>query len=188
MTHTDYTVWMSLALDGLLTPEEERSLHAHMAVCAGCYATWKGWCAVDQRLAVAAAEPLLAPATGFAGRVDARLRAQQLRQRGTISGLLFMAGSIALWMFLSLSAIAVTAWWLAHRPSLLVGLLNVAAAFLSTVSAVMSGMRLFWGSLIAPPMQPVIIAYLAVMLLLAIVWTRLVTRQDRQASTLPATL
>ena len=72
--HTEYTLLMSLALDGEASAAEESRLRQHLAVCVQCAATWAQWRRWDEHLRAA---PLLSPAPGFAQRVQQRLTIQK---------------------------------------------------------------------------------------------------------------
>jgi anti-sigma factor RsiW len=76
--HNDYTLLMSMMLDGEATAAEESAVREHLRMCGSCAAIWERWQAVDRRLAAA---PLLAPAADLTDRVMARVQAQELRRR-----------------------------------------------------------------------------------------------------------
>ena len=105
--HEEYTLAMSLALDGMLTSDEERDLRAHLAACASCRATWALWQEIDQRLTVSASQPAAAPTAGFSARVEERLLARQFRRRSALGGLLFLIASLATWMLAAAVGIGV---------------------------------------------------------------------------------
>ncbi len=176
MAYGDYTLWMSLALDAMLAPDEERRLHEHLRMCADCRATWELWQQLDQRLHMA---PMVAPAPGFAMRVDGRLRARALRRRGAIGGLLLIIGAVALWSALLLAVLLAAGWWLAHRPSLLVQGVSFVARLASVASALLRGVQLAWEGLLAPSAQPALIGYVVILIGLAILWAQIVPRRKQ---------
>ncbi len=178
MAHPEYTLWMSLALDNMLAPEQERALQAHLATCPACQAMWQQFTRLDRQLRAA---PSMAPAPGFSARVDARLRARRARRYGALGGLLLLAGTTTLWLALVLTAILGTTWWLAHRPLFLIRLVQIATAFFSTLEALENALRLMWEVLTAPPMQPIVLGYASVMLILGLLWIRIVVWQRRAA-------
>ena len=180
--HEEYTLAMSLALDGMLTSDEERDLRAHLAVCASCRATWALWQEIDQRLTVSASQPAAAPTAGFSARVEERLLARQLRRRGLVGGLLFLVASLAAWTLIAIVGVGIVGWWLAHRPQVLAELVSLAAAFLTSVAALFQGLRLFWNSLFTPPMQPVMAGCLVLVLILGAAWGGLVMGTGRRSS------
>lgn len=92
--HCDqYTEWMSLAQDGMLSSTQTRLLHGHMAVCSPCQTQWEAMTFVSQMLHAA---PMVAPATGFAGRVQKRLEYRQERRRRAVIGLILGLGALVM--------------------------------------------------------------------------------------------
>jgi hypothetical protein len=73
-----YTEWMSLAQDGMLSSTQTRLLHGHMAVCPPCQTQWEAMTFVSQLLHAA---PMLSPSPGFAERVQIKLEYRQERRR-----------------------------------------------------------------------------------------------------------
>jgi hypothetical protein len=90
-----YTEWMSLAQDGMLSSTQTRLLHGHMAVCPPCQTQWEAMTFVSQLMHAA---PMVAPTPGFAQRVEAKLAYRQERRRRTI-----------IWLFLGLGALVLLA-------------------------------------------------------------------------------
>ena len=178
MEHADYTLWMSMALDGMLAPEEERELHRHLSVCPECHALWETWMRMDEGLRTA---PMATPSPGFPARVEARLRAHELRRRGAIGGLLMLLGSIALWSVLLLAVAAVVVWWLLGNPPALVWLMRLLITTISTFSVLLQVVRLIWESLTDPSVQPFMVGYASIMLGLAILWLHMVHRVQPEA-------
>ncbi|MCS7219722.1 MAG: zf-HC2 domain-containing protein [Anaerolineae bacterium] len=178
MAHRDYTFWMSLALDAMLTPDEERHLQEHLQGCSDCRATWALWQQLDRQLR---AMPMATPAPGFAMRVSSRLRARMLRRCSIAGGFLLTFGAIFLWIILLLGVLVAASWWLAHHLSLLVQGVNFAIQLLSTVFALLRGIRLAWESLLAPSAQPILLGCLAIWMGLTILWAQIMSRQRRPA-------
>lgn len=178
--HENHTLAMSLALDGMLTPEEEEELRAHLVACASCRATWALWQEIDQRLAASASQPAAAPTAGFSARVEERLLARQFRRRSSLGGLLLLIASLATWMLVAAVGIGVIGWWLAHRPQVLAELVSLAAALLAAAAALLEGVQLFWSSLFAPSMQPVMAGCLVLVLILGAAWIGLVMGTGRR--------
>lgn len=88
-----YTEWMSLALDGMLGPTETHLLHAHVASCPSCAATWK---AIRQVSSMLRAAPMAEPQPGFVARFEARLAYQAERRRRTLVWVVLALGAIVL--------------------------------------------------------------------------------------------
>jgi len=105
-----YTEWMSLAQDGMLSSTQTRLLHGHMAVCPPCQTTWEAMNLVSQMLHAA---PMVAPAPGLALRVQKVLEYRQERRRRAITGLLLGLGVLVI-LVLALPSL-MSALWLAGR-------------------------------------------------------------------------
>jgi anti-sigma factor RsiW len=88
-----YLEWMSLAQDGMLSSTQTHLLHAHLASCPECQTTWQAMTAVSQILHAA---PMVAPTSGFVGRVQARLAVREDRRRQVIVGALLGIGVLSL--------------------------------------------------------------------------------------------
>jgi anti-sigma factor RsiW len=179
MTHTDYTLWMSLALDGMLAPDEERALHIHLDICPACHAMWQTWASLDRQLR---AVPVVAPAPGFVARVEARQRARDLRRRGAIGGLLLLSGAISIWSALSLSVALVCVWWLANHLPVFIPLMRFVTAAIDAITIWFKLARMLGESLVALSAQPIVAAYAIVVLILAMVWMRVVIWQRPKTS------
>lgn len=63
LCQTEYGDLMSLRLDGLLDPPEERRLDEHVASCDGCRLLWAAMKQADDIFSVSALEPLPVPST-----------------------------------------------------------------------------------------------------------------------------
>lgn len=101
-----YTEWMSLAQDGMLSSTQNRLLHGHIAVCPPCQTTWEAMTFVSQ---VLHASPMVAPAVGFAERVQKRLEYRQERRRRIVIGLFLGLGALGL-LILALPTLVNTLW------------------------------------------------------------------------------
>lgn len=88
-----YTEWMSLAMDGMLSAAQAQLLHGHIATCPACAATWERMTALSRALRQA---PLVEPRPGFVERFEARLAYRQERRRRTMIWVLLGIGTIAL--------------------------------------------------------------------------------------------
>ena len=105
-----YTEWMSLAQDGMLSSTQTRLLHGHMAVCPPCQTTWEAMNLVSQMLHAA---PMVAPAPGLALRVQKKLEYRKERRRRAVTGLLLGLGALVI-LVLALPSL-MGALWLAGR-------------------------------------------------------------------------
>ena len=91
--HDEAVLFMSLALDGLVSAEEEADLRSHVAQCASCAATWSAMQGIHERFVVA---PVAVPVAGFVARFELR-RLQQVRRRRLWMGSLVAILSLTLW-------------------------------------------------------------------------------------------
>ncbi|HEY63393.1 MAG TPA: hypothetical protein G4O02_02365 [Caldilineae bacterium] len=167
MTHADYTMWMSLALDDMLTPEERRTLEQHLSRCPSCRALWEEWRQIDLKMR---AIPMQAAPPGFAAQVEARLRAHELRRRGIAGGLLALIGSTIIWSALLIASGLAGVWWLAHHPQVLIQCARFLITAITAVSMLIRAAALLWEGLMASPLQPLFLAYVSFLLVLAILW------------------
>jgi hypothetical protein len=117
-------VWMMDELDGVLPEGERRQWLAHLQTCERCHDGWKALQALEQ---VLERPPMLQPAPGFGGRVQARIAHAEAQRHTLLGGLVLLGAALAL--------------CLVALPSLLNGRspLDVYAGFLSTSYAFLAG-------------------------------------------------
>ena len=111
--HTDYTMLMSLMLDGEATQADERRLREHLRTCAACAGVWQRWQAVDRRLAAA---PLMTPAHQLHRQDHGRIEAQKSKRRRTRW---LGSGLLASWLAVSLIGLVVVGvlvYWGSQNP------------------------------------------------------------------------
>jgi len=101
-----YTEWMSLAQDGMLSSTQTRLLHGHLSGCPPCQTTWEAMTFVSQMFHVA---PMVAPPPDFAAGVQAKLEYRQERRRRTVIGLILGFGALAM-LLLVLPSLAHAVW------------------------------------------------------------------------------
>lgn len=77
MVHAEFTMLMSLVLDGEATGDEGARLREHLRSCDMCALTWQRWQELERRFALA---PSLPAPVNFAARVAVRLDARQAEQ------------------------------------------------------------------------------------------------------------
>lgn len=134
---------MSLALDGMLSANEERELQVHVARCPSCRAEWEALQAVSRFLARA---PLVSPGVDLALRVEERLRLQAERRRWVLG--LMVTG---LWLGLALSGLvavsALLGWLLLQQPVLASVGVQVLVQFLLACRTTLRGLWLLATSL-----------------------------------------
>ncbi len=87
--HAEYTMLMSLVLDGEADADEEVRLREHLRGCDDCRQTWQRWRELDRRLL---ATPAIPAPVDFSALVLAQLDtrvAQERQRRWLIAGLTF---------------------------------------------------------------------------------------------------
>lgn len=108
MLHTEYTMLMSLLLDGEGDDIDRARLQEHLRSCDLCALTWQRWQELDRRFTLAPMLPVPVDlATSFAARLDIR-QAEQARQRW------FMLGLVLAWsvvVIFTVAALGVTNGW-----------------------------------------------------------------------------
>lgn len=87
------TEFMSMALDGVLGPKDQRRLDHHLATCSICQAEWQ---AMQQASALFEQAPMIGPPLGFAVRIERRLNEQVKKRRRAFGGLAVLTGSLSL--------------------------------------------------------------------------------------------
>jgi predicted anti-sigma-YlaC factor YlaD len=88
-----YTEWMSLAQDGMLDRTQMHVLRTHIDTCPSCRNVWEAMTAVSR---VFRAAPMVAPASGFVQRFEARLAYREELRRRAMIWLLLGIGVVAL--------------------------------------------------------------------------------------------
>lgn len=108
MLHSEYTMLMSLILDGEGNDVDKARLQEHLRSCDLCALTWQRWQELDRRFALAPMLPVPVDlATSVATRLDVRL-SEQARQRW------FMLGLILAWsvvVMFTIAALGITNGW-----------------------------------------------------------------------------
>jgi len=167
---------MQEALDGLLAPDEQARMQAHLRGCPACRAQWQALQRVHNLLSSA---PVLSPPVGFAARVEARIVRRQA-QRGTLPGLVgLMAGALVLivWGFLSLLSLLEPfglGWQLYHQPEAVTAFVQLLSRALDVIWAVLRGGWVLLNGLLTAPIAPLVLAYAVAVLGLALLWARIV--------------
>ncbi len=111
MVHAEYTMLMSLILDGEGTEVEEARLRAHLGSCDACALTWQRWQELDHRFAIA---PMLPAPVDLAANIAVRLslrQAEQARQRWFMLGLALAWSGV---MVFAVMALGVANGWQIH--------------------------------------------------------------------------
>jgi hypothetical protein len=169
--HPEMIERMMRWLDRQAAPEEKRLLQSHLMECAACAGEWAGLLAAQQQLANA---PLLAPASGFTGRVMDRLAQreyQRVNQKTFIAIPAFVLGSLAVTasaLYLSPLGFALTS----DGWSILV---NTVLAFASVFSALERVADVLLPGILDHVNQWTLLLAAFVSLGLTVTWARLVT-------------
>lgn len=176
----DYSEMMSLALDGMLSPEEAIDLNQHVQACPACQASWNKW----QRIAhVLTAEPFAGPPQGFALRVDHALQGDEQRQERILAGLVLAGGTATVLALMVLGTALTTALWMAIAPAAraqLVETLGFAGQFAALVFQNLTSIR---DGVVALLPDPVIMLVVCLGLMaISAIWIRLVFYGARTAN------
>lgn len=179
--HAEMTVMMSLALDGMLSSEEQKAFEGHLRSCVGCQGHWVRWQQVD---ALLAAEPVAAPAPDFSARVLERVSQRGQRQRRLLGGALLLGGSLSVWGMVLLSLAGAALLWVLSDPSVAVHGAQVLSQLLGAGSLLVKAVGLGLESLVGPSVLPLLLTFVCVMMALTVLWARLVQRRPRRAPSL----
>jgi len=179
--HAEMTLMMSLALDGMLSPEDQRTFEAHLRTCPDCQARWTRWRQVD---ALLAAGPVLSPSPGFSARVLERVNRRGRRQRRLLGGALLLGGSLSVWGMVLLALVAAALLWTVSDPSVAIHGAQVLAHLLAAAGLLVKAVRLGLGSMVSPSVLPWLVGYACVVLAMTAAWVRLVRRRPQRAPAL----
>jgi anti-sigma factor RsiW len=172
MQRCEHTESMSLHLDGLLDRAEARRLQTHLAECEACRFEWEAMCFASSMLE---AEPRVIPALDFTARVTALVAEREAQRARVRSGIGVVLGSLGLWVLTGLSVLAVVA--LVWQPSWYIALLDLALplarALTSTLGTLGNALLSVLSALSGGSLLP-LVAYAAVALVAATLWTRIV--------------
>jgi anti-sigma factor RsiW len=168
----DYTDLMSLALDGLLSAEEQQRLDQHLAGCLTCRLTWSKW----QRIAhVLTVQPFAGPPPAFMLQIDRALQRREQRRERMLAGWLLAGGTFTVLTLIALSVTLTGALLLTALPALrvqVVETLGYASQFIALIFQNLAALRDALALLLP---NPVILLAVALALLLAgVAWVRLV--------------
>lgn len=171
-TYHDYSEMMSLALDGMQSPEEAIDLDQHLQACPACQVSWNKW----QRLAhVLTVEPFAGPPQGFSLRVEHALQRDEQRQERILAGLVLAGGTATVLALLVLGTALTTALWMAISPAArvqMVATLGFAGQFATLVFQNLTSIR---NGVVALLPDPVIMLGICLGLMaISAIWIRLV--------------
>lgn len=166
-----YSEWMSLAQDGMLSSTQTHLLHTHVANCKPCRATWETMTTLSQMLRAA---PLLGPVPGFVERFEARLAYRQEQHRRVMIWFLLGIGAVTLALLALpsiLSALSLTGYLVLPYEvfTYLQGLVNW---FLIALETLADAAWVLIRHVCRTPALPACLALVVAAGLLLVVWTR----------------
>ena len=176
-----FSVLMSLALDGLLSKEEEQRFHRAMEEDAALANEWQRWQSVADQFQNASS---VLPPTDFVARVNQRLANQIQRRKvwlaagvGTTVTLLWV---IAIGVLYLLGSYMVTSQgaWLGDQIHNLTYLSSTVGEWLTTLGLAIS--RSVNVTLSYPQMWGMAVGYMAISALILSMWTRMLRRSVSQ--------
>jgi len=173
---SDISEWMSLHLDGLLSPERTERLQLHLSHCTTCARQWQAMCWASQLLL---AEPAAMPAPDLAAAV-VRVIAQREVRRHRLHSALRVAGAwLGAWALAGLALVLLLGTrWGAELRFLLLDVGLPVAGGLCTAAAVVR--EALWSAVYAVVTRPtalLLLGYAVLAVALTVVWTRVVIRQ-----------
>lgn len=98
-------VLMSLALDGLLDPQDEARLQEMVAADSGLGETWRQWQRMNTLLV---STPRVQPEAGFALRFEQKLD-QHVRRARVLNGIIYTTAAVLVWV-LTVAGLAGIGW------------------------------------------------------------------------------
>lgn len=168
MDHSDYTLRISLALDGALPPEERAMLDEHLRECRECAALYQRLMAFDRAVR---ASPWMAPQAGFVERVNVRLQRRRSQQARAVGGLVLVMSALGIWLTASLVMTGLVGWWLSGHPTALDQIVQAIRAMAATAEALGEGIWLLWRAAVSHSLQPLLAAYLMALGLMSLAWS-----------------
>lgn len=173
----DASEWMSLRLDGRLSPEQEKALEQHLAACPDCALEWGGMRLVASLLEAAEAA---APPPKLHQAVMARVRRKSASLRYIRLGALTLLGmlvTVALCGAPALTALSVSA----NQPALVRALVDLFVPVVSALQTLCAAGMLIATAFLRGPGWAYPLLYVGLTALLLVAWTRLVTQPARVA-------
>jgi anti-sigma factor RsiW len=172
------SMWMSLALDGMLDRDDSLRMERHLATCVSCQTEWT---AMRKVSVLFESEPMVGPPLGFAIRVERSLEAKAQKRRRTFGGLAVLTGSLPLVGItvaaLTTLVLAVLAWnWFGAMSSV-----QQSAAALGQVASGVAllgkGTSFFLGDLLSRYGPPLVLGLAVGLAFLVGMWTWLFVKK-----------
>jgi len=174
----EFTVMMSLALDGLLDDSGRQALEEHVATCASCQAQWQAMQALSGLFEGA---DMVGPPLGFALRVERSLASQERKRRRAFGGMAVLTSSLSL-AGLTVAAVClivagILAWqWLGPLPAVQQGT-SALGQMASGMGLVGKGASFFLGDLLLRYGPPLILGLGVGLVVLLGLWIWLFVRR-----------
>jgi len=174
--YVEFTLLMSLALDGLLDAEQERQFQADLARYPLLAEQWQLWQELDGMLASA---PAMEPPADFVQTFDGRLARRERRRRFWL-GMTIGTLAVCMWTVILTGVVSVGAYvltnqsdWLSQLVHNVAYLFSVAATWVETIStttAAVANMPQTWG---------IALGYAALTAIILTLWTRFLRRSTQ---------
>ncbi|MBN1402350.1 MAG: zf-HC2 domain-containing protein [Anaerolineae bacterium] len=164
--------WMSLQLDGLLSPKEALALEQHVETCDDCWLEWQQLRAVSVLFEQVALEP--APAE-FTAQVMARVR-RRSRWLSFVRGVALMLLGLAILLAVAWAPLAALSGIFSESPAVLRALVSLVTSVANLVGTFFSAIRLVLWSLFGGYGGLVLAGCVVLVMLLAVPWVKLVAR------------
>ncbi|MEM7129979.1 MAG: hypothetical protein AAF702_26855 [Chloroflexota bacterium] len=185
----EFFLWMSLALDGQLSKEEEVRFHGAMEEDPILANEWQRWQSFDNHLSN---QPSAMPAMGFVERVNASLTLELRRRK------LWLAASVGItvatvWVVVAVALFLVGSYmvtnqgiWLGDQVQNLAYLVSSVREWFTTVGLAIG--RSLNVTLSYPQMWGMVLGYVMISGLILAMWTRLLHRSVLKSSALQGTV
>ena len=163
----EFTLFMSLSLDGLLGEADEQRFQDYLAAYTAFARQWQSWQRLDQQLSAA---PHAEPTQGFAQRFTARLDRRTQRQRRWRTTL-YSVGGIVLWVGLLAGSLAMGAYVLNLQASAMGNTVHYIAWLANFVTRWWATLEhVFYVSLAAPQARYVGLGYVMAAAVMLTAW------------------
>lgn len=170
--HFEVSALMSLALDGMLSNDEEQQLHQHLLACPSCQTTWQRWQHIGHVLTV---EPFAGPPQGFALRTDQMLQRAEQRRERLLAGLVLVGGTILVTALILLAVAGAGTLWMALSPDARIqatSLFDYLRQFASLAVANLASIR--DGVAAVLPSPAVMLVFTVTLMTASLLWVRVV--------------
>lgn len=178
-SYVDFTLLMSLALDGLLDEEEQKQFEADLTHYPALAEQWQLWQQLDAKLTNA---PAAAPPPDFMQKFEMRMEGQRRRRNlwfGVTIGLL----TVLMWSSIVVGGVAVGAYILDNQGVWLSQLLHNMAYLFNVVSAWVDALADTTNTVLSMPQAwGVMLGYLTLLIVVLTFWTRFLRRTTQPIS------